>query len=161
MHAHITPNSGTTVAPLPDSPSFDLRNVQPFFGALPPPLDFLSGAPLPPAFGSLGLLTSSFPGLTLSELSFPPASLSAVASADSGLVLSGLNAASELAASWSEPDLEYSFDRGLRESLSCVSFDASLIGVVERKRGVTTAEGRANAARRRTRDGWKRYMARL
>jgi hypothetical protein len=130
----------------------------PLFGALPPPLPFLLGAPTPPAPGSFGSLISLLPGLAFKELSLPPASLSAVASASSGLVFLGLNAASELAAASSDPDFEYSVDVGLSESLSCESFAANRAGVMLMKRGVR-AEGRAVRVRRwRVRAGWKRNI---
>jgi hypothetical protein len=145
-HIHVGP---TQPLPLP-----------PDFGALPPPLCFLSGAPpLPPAPGLLGSLMSLLPGLAFSELSFPPCSRSAVASASSGLVLLGLKAASELAAASSDPDFEYSVDRGFSESLSCASFCARRRGVVLRKRG-ERVDGQVERPRRwRARVvGWYRNM---
>jgi hypothetical protein len=58
-------------------------------------------------------------------LTSPPLSLSAVACSSSGRVDEGSKAAfSVAAAASSEPDLEYSFGSGLRESLSWVSLRA-------------------------------------
>jgi hypothetical protein len=58
-------------------------------------------------------------------LTSPPLSLSAVACSSSGRVEEGSKAAfSVAAAASSEPDLEYSFGSGLRESLSWVSLRA-------------------------------------
>lgn len=132
-----------------------------FFGALPPPLLFLLGAPpCPPTPGLLGLLTSLLPGLTFILFCGPPASLSAVASSSSGLVFEGSKAASECAAPSSEPDLAYSVDRGLSESLSCASFCANRTGVVETKRGRMTW-ARAMAARWTARVGWMRNMVKM
>jgi hypothetical protein len=98
------------------------------------------------------------PGLAFNALSLPPCSLSAVASASSGLVLLGLKAASELATASSDPDFEYSVERGTSESLSCASFWAKRVGVVLIKRGVKV-EGRAAGVRRwRARRGWMRNI---
>jgi len=124
----------------------------PFLGALPPPLGFFGGALLlPPAFGFFGWLISGFPGLTFSES--PPPSFSAVCFSVSGFVWLGLNAVLECAAASSDPDLLYSVDRGLSESLSWASFWASRVDVVLRKRGE-----KGGRVRRRTRVGWNRYM---
>lgn len=122
-------------------PSEDIVCFYPelFFGALPPPLLFLLGAPpCPPTPGLLGSLMSLLPGLTFMLFCGPPASLSAAASSSSGLVFEGSKAASECAAPSSEPDLAYSVDRGLSESLSCASFCANRAGVVETNRGRMT-----------------------
>ena len=106
-----------------------------FFGALPPPLPFFSGAPpCPPTSGLFGSLISLLPGLTFRLFFFPPASCSADASASSGDVFEESKAALVCAAPSSEPDLAYSVDRGLSESLSCASFCANRVGVVETKR---------------------------
>jgi hypothetical protein len=125
----------------------------PLFGALPPPLCFvLTPDDAPPSWAGLGLLTSGLPGLTsngsLSALSAFP-SAADVRSADSGLVLLGLKAASDAAAESSDPDLEYSFERGLRESLSLESFEANRGAVVQRKRGCDTAARGARCRERR------------
>jgi hypothetical protein len=129
-----------------------------FLGALPPPLLFLSGAPpFPPTSGLFGSLTFLLPGLAFRLFCGPPASFSAVASASSGLVCLGSKAASECAAPSSEPDLEYSVDRGFSESLSCASFWAKRAGVVLTKRGRAMA-GRAKDARCTARAGWMRNI---
>jgi hypothetical protein len=131
----------------------------PAFGALPPPLCFFSGAPpWPPTPGLFGSLIPGLLGLAFNALSLPPCSPSAVASASSGLVLFGLKAASDCAAASSDPDFEYSVDRGTSESLSCASFCAKRVGVMLRKRGVEV-EGRVERARRcSVRVGWKRNI---
>jgi hypothetical protein len=105
-----------------------------FFGALPAPLLFFSGAPPGPTGSLLGSLISLFPGLTFKLFCFPPASRSASASSASGDVFEGSKAVSECAAPSSEPDFAYSVDRGFSESLSCASFCANRAGLVERKR---------------------------
>lgn len=162
QYAYPTQLSHTLSEPLLPSPQHVHLNVStsqplllpPLFGALPPPLVFvLFPDEAPPSSLSLGLLTSGFAGLAFngspSALSLLP-SASAVFSADSGLVLLGLKAASEAAAESSEPDLEYSVERGFRESLSCESLLAKRGAVVLRKRGCER-EREARGARWRKR----------
>ena len=139
---------------LPNANASQPLLLPPLFGALPPPLVFvLTPSDAPPSWLSLGLLTSGFAGLAFngspSALWLLP-SASAVFSADSGLVLLGLKAASEAAAASSEPDLEYSVERGFRESLSCASLLARRGAVVLRKRGCER-EREARGARWRKR----------
>jgi hypothetical protein len=142
----------------PTTPTQPLE-FPPAFGALPPPLCFLAGAPpLPPTPGLFGSLISGLLGLAFNELSLPPCSPSAVASASSGLVLLGLKAASDFAASSSDPDFEYSVDRGTSESLSCASFCAKRVGVVLRKRGAEAVGCVERARRCSVRVGWKRNI---
>jgi hypothetical protein len=85
-------------------------------------------------------------------LTSPPLSLSAVACSSSGRVDEGSKAAfSVAAAASSEPDLEYSFGSGLRESLSWVSLRANLIGACEKGLPDTTRSARARVVVRRER----------
>jgi hypothetical protein len=78
----------------------------------------------------------------LTKLTSLPLSFSAVADSCSGLVSLGSKAAfSTAAAASSEPDLLYSFGSGLRESLSCVSLRARIVGDWEKGRLLEAMRG--------------------
>lgn len=139
---------------------FAFASVPPFCGLPPPELFSLGLFCAPPSCASLALLTPGLLGLT-SKL-FPPPSFSACWFSPSGDVLLESKAAFDCAASPSEPDLEYSLEATLMESLSWESFRAKEEGVELKQRWASMGWGlqgwMAKARSSMRREAWQRYM---